>query len=78
MLSIKKIKELRDQFISRSLSLSYKEPLHIVKGKSQYLYDQNGNKYLDAINNISHVGHCHPKVTKAIIEQRKTLNTKTR
>ena len=78
MLSIKKIKELRDQFISRSLSLSYKEPLHIVKGKSQYLYDQNGNKYLDAINNISHVGHCHPKVTKALLEQSKTLNTNTR
>ena len=78
MLSIKKIKELRDQFISPSLSVSYKDPLHIVKGKGQYLYDRNGKKYLDAINNISHVGHCHPEVTKALYEQSKTLNTNTR
>ena len=78
MLSIKKIKELRGQFISPSLSVSYKEPLHIVKGKGQYLYDRNGKKYLDAINNISHVGHCHPEVTKAVYEQSKTLNTNTR
>ncbi|MEC8839138.1 MAG: aminotransferase class III-fold pyridoxal phosphate-dependent enzyme [Candidatus Neomarinimicrobiota bacterium] len=78
MLSIKKIKELRDQFISPSLSVSYKDPLHIVKGKGQYLYDRNGKKYLDAINNISHVGHCHPEVIKALYEQSKTLNTNTR
>ena len=78
MLSIKKIKELRSQFISPSLSVSYKEPLHIVKGKGQYLYDRNGKKYLDAINNISHVGHCHPEVTKTLYEQSKTLNTNTR
>lgn len=78
MLSLKKIKELRDQFISPSLSVAYKDPLYIVKGEGQYLYNSNGKKYLDAINNISHVGHCHPEVTKALHEQSKTLNTNTR
>ncbi|MFL3027161.1 MAG: aminotransferase class III-fold pyridoxal phosphate-dependent enzyme [Candidatus Neomarinimicrobiota bacterium] len=78
MLSIKNIKKLRDQFISPSLSISYKDPLHIVRGKGQYLYDRNGTKYLDAINNISHVGHCHPKVIETLYEQSKTLNTNTR
>ena len=78
MLSIKKIKELRDQFISPSLSLSYKNPLHIIKGEGQYLYDRDGKEYLDAINNISHVGHCHTEIINTLYKQSKTLNTNTR
>jgi len=42
------------------------------------LYDSNGKKYLDAVNNISHVGHCHPKVIEAANNQNKELNTNTR
>ena len=78
MLSAKNIKELRDKFVSPSLSISYRDPLHIVRGKGQYLYDMDGKKYLDGINNISHVGHCHPEVTKTLYKQTKTLNTNTR
>jgi len=78
LLNKRNIKELRDQFISPSLSVSYRDPLHIVKGKGQYLYDRDGKKYLDGINNISHVGHCHPKVSNTLYEQSKTLNTNTR
>ena len=78
MLSAKNIKELRDKFVSPSLSISYRDPLHIVRGKGQYLYDRDGKKYLDGINNISHVGHCHPEVTKTLYKQTKTLNTNTR
>jgi len=78
LLSAKNIKELRDKFVSPSLSISYRDPLHIVRGKGQYLYDRDGKKYLDGINNISHVGHCHPEVTKTLYKQTKTLNTNTR
>ena len=78
MLNKRNIKELRGQFISPSLSVSYRDPLHIVKGKGQYLYDRDGKKYLDGINNISHVGHCHPEVSNTLYEQSKTLNTNTR
>jgi 4-aminobutyrate aminotransferase-like enzyme len=78
LLSAKNIKELRDKFVSPSLSISYRDPLHIVRGKGQYLYDMDGKKYLDGINNISHVGHCHPEVTKTLYKQTKTLNTNTR
>ena len=42
------------------------------------MYDSNGKKYLDAVNNISHVGHCHPKVIEAANNQNKDLNTNTR
>ena len=78
MLSTENIKKLRYQYIGPSLSLSYHEPLHIVKGKGQYLYGSDGRQYLDAVNNISHVGHCHPCVLAALEEQNRLLNTNTR
>jgi len=64
--------------IGSSLSLSYKNPLQIVRGKMQYLYDENGRAYLDCVNNVAHVGHCHPRVVKAGQEQMAALNTNTR
>jgi len=64
--------------LSPSLSLSYNEPLNIVKGKGQYIYDSDGIQYLDAVNNIQHVGHCHPKVVEAARLQNEKLNTNTR
>ena len=70
--------EQRKRILSPSLSLSYNEPLHIIKGRRQYLYDANGNEFLDATNNIQHVGHCHPKVIEATLKQLKKLNTNTR
>ena len=73
-----KVKKLREKHISSSFSLSYKEPLYIVRGEGQYLYDDQGKKYLDAINNIQHVGHSHPKVLEAATKQLKKLNTNTR
>ena len=72
------IVEHRKRILSPSLSLSYNEPLHIVKGRRQYLYDADGNEFLDATNNIQHVGHCHPKVIEATLKQLKKLNTNTR
>ena len=68
----------RRRYLAPSFSLSYQEPLHIVRGEGQYLYDKYGKKYLDAVNNISHVGHCHPKVIEAANRQNKKLNTNTR
>ena len=74
----KKILELRKQYLSPSLSLSYEDPIHIVRGEGQYLYDAEGLRYLDAVNNIQHVGHCHPKVVSAAMEQNTLLNPTTR
>jgi len=70
--------EQRKRILSPSLSLSYNEPLHIIRGRRQYLYDADGNEFLDATNNIQHVGHSHPKVVEATLRQLKRLNTNTR
>ena len=70
--------KLRRKYLGPSLSLSYDEPLKIVRGNGSYLYDENGREYLDCVNNISHVGHCHPVVIQAAHEQNQLLNTNTR
>ena len=68
----------REHYLSGALSLSYKAPLVIVGGAMQYLYDENGDTYLDCVNNISHLGHCHPEVVSAANQQMMRLNTNTR
>ena len=72
------ILSLRKKLLSPSLSLSYDKPIHITRGEGQYLYDVDGKRYLDAVNNIQHVGHCHPKIVEAAHEQNELLNVNTR
>jgi len=68
----------RWRYISKSLSISYSQPIKMVKAAFQYMYDASGKTYLDARNNIPHVGHCHPKVVQAGQRQMALLNTNTR
>ena len=68
----------RRRVLGRNLSISYRKPLHIVAGQGCYLYDAEGRAYLDAVNNVPHVGHCHPKVVAAGRDQMAVLNTNTR
>ncbi|KAJ8948390.1 hypothetical protein NQ314_008430 [Rhamnusium bicolor] len=70
---------LRDKHIGKSCQLFFrKDPLKIVRAKGQYMYDERGDAYLDCINNVAHVGHCHPKVVQAGCDQMTTLNTNNR
>ena len=68
----------RSRHLGRNLSLSFSEPLKIVRGAGTYLYDEYGNEYLDMVNNVCHVGHCHPRVVAAGAAQMAKLNTNTR
>ena len=70
--------EARRRLLGGNLSIAYEKPLHIVRGEMQYLYDDEGRRYLDAYNNVAHVGHCHPKVVAAGQRQMEVLNTNTR
>ena len=63
MLSAAQIASKRSALIGPNSALSFDEPLYIVRGRGQYLYDNEGNQYLDCCNNVAHVGHCHPKVS---------------
>ena len=70
--------ERRRGLLGRNLSVAYERPLHIVRGYKQYLYDDEGRRYLDAYNNVAHVGHCHQQVVAAGQRQMEVLNTNTR
>lgn len=63
---------------SDSLSLSYTKPIQMVGAAFQYMYDVEGNTFLDAYNNIIQVGHCHPTVVRAGQRTMAKLNTNTR
>ncbi len=69
---------IRRARLGRNLSIAYREPVKIVRGWMQHLWDETGRKFLDAYNNVPHVGHCHPRVVNAQREQAGLLNTNTR
>jgi len=68
----------RRQHLGYNLSVAYRQPLKIVRGAGQYLYDERGHAYLDMVNNVCHVGHGHPHVVRAGQRQMAILNTNTR
>ena len=68
----------RRAHLGPNLSISYRRPLTIVRGHMQYLFDADGRRYLDAVNNVPHVGHSHPRVARAAARQMAVLNTNTR
>ena len=68
----------RKKNIARNLSISYQDPLHMLEAKGQFFYDEQGRRYLDCVNNISHVGHSNKLVHEALVSQNLKLNTNTR
>lgn len=70
--------ERRLRVLGEHAPLFYDEPLHLVRGEGVWLFDAEGKPYLDAYNNVPHVGHCHPRVVEAMARQAAILNTHTR
>ncbi len=62
---------LRRQYVSPGVVTYYREPLMVVEGHMQYVWDETGKRYLDAFAGIVtvSVGHCHPKVVEKVREQ---------
>ncbi|KAB1224585.1 hypothetical protein CJ030_MR2G004977 [Morella rubra] len=69
----------RREYLSPSVFHFYKKPLNVVDGKRQYLFDEEGRRYVDAFGGIATVccGHCHPDVVEAIVNQTKRLQHST-
>ncbi len=68
----------RHRLLGPNLSVSYADPLRIVRGVGTYLYDDEGRTFLDSVNNVAHVGHAHPHVVRAGARQMAVLNTNSR
>jgi 4-aminobutyrate aminotransferase-like enzyme/Ser/Thr protein kinase RdoA (MazF antagonist) len=58
--------------------LSYSDPVHVVQGDGVWLVEVGGRRLLDTYNNVPVVGHCHPRVTEAVVRQTRSLNTHAR
>ncbi len=68
----------RKEHLGKSLSLSYQQPLKMLRGDGAFLIDETGRRYLDTVNNVAHVGHEHQRVVKAGQNQMGVLNTNSR
>ena len=61
-----------------NLRLSYAKPFMPSRGWRHYLYDHEGRRYIDAYNNVPHVGHAHPAIINAVTEQMRLVTTNSR
>ncbi|MGC3940876.1 aminotransferase class III-fold pyridoxal phosphate-dependent enzyme [Roseobacter sp. EG26] len=61
-----------------NLSLTYSDPVMLARGWKHHLFDEWGRPYLDAYNNVPHVGHAHPRIQTVVADQLKRINSNTR
>jgi alanine-glyoxylate transaminase/(R)-3-amino-2-methylpropionate-pyruvate transaminase len=66
---------LRHQYVSPGVITYYRQPLMVVEGHMQYVWDETGRRYLDAFAGIVtiSVGHCHPRIAEKVREQSRRL-----
>ncbi|MDT5262991.1 MAG: alanine-glyoxylate transaminase / (R)-3-amino-2-methylpropionate-pyruvate transaminase, partial [Acidobacteriota bacterium] len=69
------IVEKHKEFLFPAVAMYYKEPVALVRGEGQYVWDDQGQRYLDCFGGVLtvSVGHCNPKVTDAVVEQVRTM-----
>jgi alanine-glyoxylate transaminase / (R)-3-amino-2-methylpropionate-pyruvate transaminase len=77
--SADEVLRLRKQFLNPGIFLYYKNPIMLVEGRMQYVWDEHGKRYLDALGGIVtvSVGHCHPYVVDVAHRQNETLQHST-
>ena len=68
----------RRELLGTPYRLFYSEPVELVRGDGTWVFDADGERYLDAYNNVPCVGHSHPRVVEALSRQASLLNTHTR
>ena len=70
--------ERRQRQLGPAYRLFYEHPVHLVRGEGAWLFDAEGERYLDCYNNVASMGHAHPRIVEAIARQAALLNTHTR
>ncbi|WP_417713386.1 aminotransferase class III-fold pyridoxal phosphate-dependent enzyme [Pseudophaeobacter arcticus] len=76
--SKEEIRQGRRDHFGGNLSLTYADPVMLVRGWKHHLFDEWGRPYLDAYNNVPHVGHAHPRIQAVAADQLKRMNSNTR
>ncbi len=68
----------RVRYFGSNLKLSYADPVMLVRGWQHHMFDEWGRPYLDAYNNVPHVGHAHPRIQAVAADQLLRMNSNTR
>lgn len=70
-LTVDQIRKMREEYLLPSTMTYFEKPVNIVRGQMQYVYDDQGRKYLDAFSAVVtiSVGHCHPEIVPVIQRQ---------
>ncbi len=73
-----RVAQARGRYFGANLKLSYADPVMLVRGWRHHLFDEWGRPYLDAYNNVPHVGHAHPRIQSVAADQLQRMNSNTR
>ena len=72
------VAEKRQAHFGGNLKLSYDAPVMLMRGWQHHMFDEWGRPYLDAYNNVPHVGHAHPRIQAVVADQLTRMNSNTR
>ena len=73
-----RIRDIRARHFGGNLRLSYSDPVMLMRGWRHHMFDEWGRPYLDAYNNVPHVGHAHPRIQAVVADQLLRMNSNTR
>lgn len=68
----------RDESFARVQEHYYRRPPQIERGHRHHLMSTSGRMYLDMVNNVTVLGHAHPRVAEVANRQLRRLNTNSR
>ncbi len=71
-------KERRANIMAGAQEKYYEEPPQFERGWQELLIDTSGRVYVDMVNNVTSIGHAHPRFTQAIADQLHLVNTNNR
>lgn len=79
ILGVEELKKKKAEYLLPCMNYFYEEPVQMVRGSMQYLYDEHDKQYLDCFSGVSvmNCGHCNPTITAKTIEQLTTLQSTT-
>ena len=76
--SKKEVMNDRLKHFGGNLSVSYNDPILISRAWKHHIFDEWGRPFLDAYNNVPHVGHSHPRINQVALDQLNKVNSNTR
>ncbi len=73
--SLKSAIEKHKEFLFPAVATYYQEPLALVRGEGEYVWDDQGNRYLDCFGGVLtvSVGHANPRINESVLEQNRTI-----